>query len=92
MGVRKEAMQRIGVTEQDARLCETDADDSLWRPLKRPELGGAVRYNDKEIKQTSYRQAEISAKAQNTFNTNHTQSQTRENEITTAVNVSMASS
>lgn len=27
--------------------CETDADDSLWRPLKRPELGGAVRYNDK---------------------------------------------
>lgn len=48
MGVRKEAMQRIGVTEQDARRCETDADDSLWRPLKRPELGGAVRYNDKK--------------------------------------------
>lgn len=64
MGVRKEEMQRIGVTEQDARRCETDADDSLWRPLKRPELGGAVRYNDKEIKPTSYRQAEISAKAQ----------------------------
>lgn len=47
MGVRKEAMQRIGVTEQDARRCEMDPDDSLWRPLKRPELGGAVRYNDK---------------------------------------------
>lgn len=91
MGVRKEEMQRIGVTEQDARQCKREADDSLWRPLKRPELG-AVRYNDKEIEPTSYRQAEISAKAQNTFNTNHTQSQTRENEITTAVNVSMASS
>lgn len=37
----------FGVTEQDARRCETDPDDSLWRPLKRPELGGAVRYNDK---------------------------------------------
>lgn len=62
------------MTEQDARQCETEADDSLWRPLKRPELGGAVRYNDKEeIEPTSYRQAEISAKAQNTFNTNHTQ-------------------
>lgn len=73
MGVRKEEMQRIGVTEQDARQCKRKADVSLWRPLKRPELGGAERYNDKEeIEPTSYRQAKISAKAQNTFNTNHT--------------------